>query len=53
MTCGMCVVAIVLSFYAYPSSVVIFIGAWYDDVDDVLAEHFDALGHDLSFRSWE
>ena len=21
-------------------------------MDDVLAEHFDALGHDLSFRSW-
>ena len=36
-----------------PYSVVVFTGVLYDNVDPGLAEDFDALGHDLSFRSWD
>ena len=30
-----------------------FSGIAFDDVDLVLAEHYDALGYDLSFRGWD
>ena len=38
-----------------PSSVDVFTGLYHDDddVDVMLVEHFDALGHNFSFRSWD
>ena len=41
-----------IKFYAYLFFCRCFLGLYHDDVDDVLAEDLDALGHYLSFRSW-
>ena len=55
MTCGMCVVADVLSFIAHSFFLVVFAGFVTDDdfLDPVVIEHYDALGYDLSFRGWD
>jgi len=53
MTCDLCVVTVVLSFVSLPPFSPMFSGDDYDDIDPVLAEHYDALGHDLSFRGWD
>ena len=54
MTCGMCLVAVVLSYISIPLLSRGFSGIYdFDDVDPVLVEHYDALGHDLNFRRWD
>ena len=49
MTCGMCLVADVLSFVSSPRLFLLFSG----DDDYLLTEQLDALGYDLSFRGWD
>ena len=49
MACGMCLVAVVLGFVSLPRLLYYFSG----DNDMLLAEQYDALGYDLSFRGWD
>ena len=48
MTCGMCLVTVVLNFVSSLRVLFIFSGD-----DDLLIEQYDALGYDISFSGWD